>query len=97
MNFILLFIAVNLIGLVNSASNNYKYPLMARNTALRFILSNEYKKTEFIVKNFNIFKKYIYEKIQRKTISKYYDLWVHYYSLTEDDKTILENIISLCY
>jgi hypothetical protein len=97
MNFILLFIAINLIGLVNSATNNYNYPLMARNTALRFILSNEYKKTEFIVKNLNIFKKYIYEKIQSKTISNYYDLCVHYYSMTEDDKTILENIISLCY
>lgn len=96
MNFVLLFIAVNLIGLVNSISNN-KYPLMARNTALRILLSNEYKKTEFILKNIKIFSKYIYEKIQSKTISKYYDICGHYYSMSEDDKTMIETIVSLCY
>jgi hypothetical protein len=97
MNFIILFIAVNLIGLVNSVVNNNKYPLMARNTALRIILSNEYKKTEFVLKNIKIFTKYIADKIQQKTLSKYYDTCGFYYSMTEDDKTMIEAIISLCY
>jgi hypothetical protein len=96
MNYILLFIAVNLIGLVNSVNNN-KYPLMARNTALRFLLSNEYKKSVFVLKNVKIFSKYIYNKIQQKTLSKYYEICGFYYSMTEDDKTMIETIVSLCY
>jgi hypothetical protein len=96
MNFILLFIAINLIGLVNSINNN-NYNLMARNTALRILLSNEYKKTEFIVKNMKIFSKYLYDKIERKTLSRYYYLCGYYYSMPEDDKTMIEAIISLCY
>ena len=96
MNFILLFIAVNLIGLVNSVNNN-NYQLMARNTALRVLLSNEFKKTEFIVKNMKIFSKHIYTRIQNKIKSNYYDTCAFYYSISEDDKTMMEAIISLCY
>jgi hypothetical protein len=96
MNFILLFMAVNLIGLVNSVNNN-NYSLMARNTALRILLSNEYKKTEFVLKNIKIFSKYIVEKIHQKTLSKYYDVCGFYYSMAEDDKTMIEAVVSLCY
>jgi hypothetical protein len=97
MNYLLLFIAVNLIGLVNSVNNNNNYSLMARNTALRIVLSNEYKKTEFVLKNIKIFSKYIVEKIQQKTLSKYYDVCGCYYSMAEDDKTMIEAVVSLCY
>ena len=98
MNYLLLFIAVNLIGLVNSVNNNNNnYSLMARNTALRIVLSKEYKKTEFVVKNIKTFSKYIYNKIQQKSLSKYYDVCSYYYSMAEDDKTMIEAIVSLCY
>uniref|UniRef100_A0A6C0IDX0 Uncharacterized protein n=1 Tax=viral metagenome TaxID=1070528 RepID=A0A6C0IDX0_9ZZZZ len=97
MNYLLLFIAVNLIGLVNSVNNNNNYSLMARNSALRIVLSKEYKKTEFVLKNMKVFSKYIYYKIQQKTLSKYYDICGFYYSMAEDEKTMIETIVSLCY
>jgi predicted solute-binding protein len=97
MNYILLFIAVNLIGLVNSVNNNNNYQLMVRNTALRVLLSNEYKKSQFILRNMKIFSKHIYTKIHDKILSKYYDTCAFYYSISEDDKTMMEAIISLCY
>jgi len=87
---------INLIGFVNSMSNN-NYKIMARNTALRVYLSNEYIKTQFILKNIKIFTKHIYTKINQKLLSKYYDTCRYYYSASEEDKTLIETVISLCY
>lgn len=97
MNYILLFIGINLIGLVNSVNVNKSYSLMARNSILRFKLSKPYQKTEFILKNIKLFSNHIYNKIQNKTKSKFYDICEYYYTMTEDDKTMIETIVSLCY
>ena len=61
-----------------------------RNSFLRVIISNDYKKTK---NTFRIMKTFLYNK----TISAYYDISHYYYTLSEDDKTLIESIISLGY
>jgi hypothetical protein len=71
-----------------------EYYLITRNNFLRALLtSKEYKKTKMLINKTS----YICDNIYNKILSGYYDLNGKYHSLSEDDKTIIETIISLCY
>ena len=70
------------------------YYLMTRNNLLRTLLSTtEYRKTRVLLNKTTD----LYNNIYNKILSMYYDTNGKYYSLSEDDKTIIETIISLCY
>lgn len=64
--------------------------LQVRNSFLRIVIANDYKKTKNVVTSI---KKYFYNK----TLTTYYNISEKYYALSEDDKTLIEAIISLGY
>jgi hypothetical protein len=75
-----------------------------RNYSLRILLSDEYAAFKKMIESQNIKIKYLKNitskkllKIYDKALSKYYDVNIVYNTLTEDEKTIFETILSLCY
>jgi len=74
------------------------YNLRLRNKFLRIYIASDKKKVineysnKIIVKTKSKFNEYY-----NKLLSKYYDLSLFYNSLTDEEKEILETIISLCY
>ena len=78
--------------LVSSSINfnsdfNFNYnAIRLRNTYLRVKLSNDFSKI-----------KRSYNKLRLKTLNFCYDLSCDYYSLSEEERTLIENIISLSY
>jgi hypothetical protein len=66
-------------------------PMMIRNTGLRFLISCNYKKCKnTIIHVMNIFEKQInqmYENSQFK--------YAEYYSMSDDDRTVIETIFGL--
>jgi hypothetical protein len=84
MNALMLVLFLYFIQIVNSSRH-----LAFRNSFLRVIISNDYKKKN----TFTTIKTILYNKI----ITAYYDISNHYFALSEDDKTLIEAIISLGY
>jgi hypothetical protein len=78
--------------LVSSSINfnsdfNFNYnAIRLRNTYLRVKLSNDFSKI-----------KRSYNKLRLKTLNFCYDLSCNYYSLSQEERTLIENIISLSY
>jgi len=71
-----------------------KYYLITRNTILRNVLStSKYKNTKFLINRTSNFSKIVYNKL----LSTYYEATGIYYSLSDEDITILENVLDLCY
>lgn len=75
-----------------------------RNYALRSLMSKEYSDLKRMIEIQNIKIKYLKNitsktllKIYDSGLSMYYDINVQYNSLSEDEKTIIEIILSLCY
>jgi hypothetical protein len=74
------------------------YNLRFRNALLRVYISSDKKRiineysNKIIVKTKSKFNEYY-----NKLLSKYYDVSLFYNSLTDEEKEILETIISLCY
>ena len=74
------------------------YNLRLRNKFLRIYIANDKKKivneysNKIIVKTKSKFNEYY-----NKLLSKYYDTSLFYNSLTDEEKEIIEAIISLCY
>jgi CRISPR/Cas system-associated endonuclease Cas3-HD len=75
-----------------------------RNYSLRLLLSDEYAGLKKIIEVQNIKIKYLKNitskkllKIYDKALSNYYDVNIMYNKLSEDEKTILETVLSLCY
>jgi len=75
-----------------------------RNNMLRILVSDRYHPLKRMIENQNIKIKYIKNitskkilKLYDKCLSQYYDISVTYNSLSEDDKTIIETILSMCY
>jgi hypothetical protein len=60
-----------------------------RNNILRKIINDDIVRTKLLVKSTKI----IYNKI----LTKYYDFNQKYYSLSEDERAIIEAVISLTY
>jgi hypothetical protein len=75
---------------VNSSinyNNNVNYNLLRlRNSYLRIKLSEDVSKL-----------KYYYKKMYTKTLNLYYDLNREYYSLSDEERTLIETIISISY
>jgi hypothetical protein len=75
-----------------------------RNNMLRVMVSDRYIPLKRMIEIQNIKIKYIKNitskkilKMYDKCLSQYYDISFNYNSLSEDDKTIIETILSLCY
>jgi hypothetical protein len=74
------------------------YNLRFRNALLRVYISSDKKRiineysNKIIVKTKSKFNEYY-----NKLLSKYYDTSLFYNSLTDEEKEIIEAIISLCY
>ena len=62
---------------------------MIRNSILRKLISDDVYKAKLIIKS----TKFFYNKL----LSKYYEINEKYYSLTEEERNIIETIISLAY
>ena len=74
------------------------YNLRLRNKFLRIYIASDKKKVINEYSNKIIIKtKSKIDKYYNKLLSKYYDLSLFYNSLTDEEKEILETIISLCY
>lgn len=74
------------------------YNLRLRNKFLRIYIATDKKKVVSEYSNKIIIKtKSKIDKYYNKILSKYYDLSLFYNSLTDEEKEILETIISLCY
>jgi hypothetical protein len=75
---------------VNSSinyNNNVNYNLLRlRNSYLRIKLSEDVSKL-----------KHYYKKMYTKTLNLYYDLNREYYSLSDEERTLIETIISISY
>ena len=75
---------------VNSSinyNNNVNYNLLRlRNSYLRIKLSEDVSKL-----------KYYYKKMYTKTLNLYYDLNREYFSLSDEERTLIETIISISY
>ena len=82
---------------VNSENINFNMNLRLRNTWLRVIIFNNYYKN---VKSKSV--RYIYElkeylNNKQSIANSYYDSIYKYYSLTDEDKEIIEFITSFLY
>ena len=76
-------------GVQSSANFNYDLNfnmLRLRNSYLRLRLSDNVSKINRC-----------YKKIHAKLVSRYYDLSSDYYSLSDEDRLLIETVISLSY
>ena len=83
---------------------NYNSYMKFRNQTLRLLLSEDYSSFKKLIEVQNIKIKYLKNitsknllRIYDKALSKYYDVNILYNSLTDDEKNILEAVLSLCY
>ena len=66
-------------------------PMMIRNTGLRFLISCNYKKGKNTIIHFkNIFQNQIYQLYENSRFK-----CAEYYSLSDDDRTVIETIVGL--
>jgi len=95
MNFLSIFI---LILYTSKIVSEKFYNLRFRNTLLRIYISTDKKKLLSEYSNKIAIKtKTKTTDYYSKILSKYYDVNLFYNTLTEEEKTIIEAIISLCY
>ena len=71
-------------------NNNY---LKIRNYTLSIVILKDINKARLFIKNGRDLTKNIYNKM----INVYYDTSYKYYSLSDDERELLDNIVSLCY
>ena len=77
----------------NFYANGEKSYLRFRNSILRIYIASDKDK-------YNVTKEYsnkMMQKIKTKLTKKYYDLNIYYNTLTEEEKTLLDFIISLTF
>ena len=93
---ILVFIVLFLYML--SCYSEKAYNLRFRNTLLRVYIATEKKKviTEYSGKLVNKTKSKASE-YYNKILTKYYDINLYYNTLTDEEKELIDFIISLCY
>ena len=91
MNMLVLLLLISFINQISSKLHIIKPEqyFMIRNSILRKIIHDDVVKAKLIVKSTKIF----YNKI----LTKYYDFNQQYYSLSEEDRAIIEAVISLTY
>jgi len=95
MNYITIFILFLYILMINSEKS---YNLRFRNTLLRIYISSDKKKVVNEYSNKIAIKtKTKASNYYNKILSKYHDVNLFYNTLTDEEKAIIEAIISLCY
>lgn len=104
MDLILLLICILFISCNVQIKGDYSGYMKFRNNMLRVLVSDRYYPFKRIIEIQNIKMKYIKNitskqilKMYDKCLSQYYDTSITYNSLSEEDKTIIETILSLCY
>lgn len=89
---VLIFTTTILLSFINIVSSMNNYGLRIKNNSLKFILFKDKNN----IKLFKGFKKF-YERCYNKSIAKIGEGMFEYHSLTEEEKIIIETVISLCY
>jgi hypothetical protein len=91
---LLLFVLLNTISAVEYFSYQRN---MIRNMSLRFLISCKYKKYKLA---FNTFNNKLQEKINKMNENikmKYMEMSCNYYSLTNEERYLMESILNLIY
>jgi len=93
LNLLSLFIYYSNLLITSSISINDNNYLRLRNYTLRITILKNIKKTKLYIKNIKTTTNNLYNKM----LTVYYDANYKYYSLSDEERDLLENIISLCY
>jgi len=96
LNLLSLFIYYSNLLITSSISINDNNYLRLRNYALRITVLKDIKKTKLYIKNIKNIKN-MTNNLYNKMLTVYYDANYKYYSLSDEERDFLENIISLCY
>jgi hypothetical protein len=94
------FIILSLFLFLNYFINGEKTILRIRNSYLRLYISQRKHKTiTYITQNVNksISKNINVDKYNNSLLSKFYDVIIFYYSLSDEELELIDNLISLCY
>jgi hypothetical protein len=104
MEIILIILCILFISCNAEIKGSYPGYMKFRNYALRLLISEDYNKLNKMFASQKVKIKYLKNitskkilKIYDKALSKYYDSIINYSSLSEDDKTIIETILSMSY
>ena len=104
MEIILIIMCILFISCNAEIKGSYPGYMKFRNYALRLLVSEDYYKFKKLLTTQNIKIRYLKNitskkllKMYDKALSAYYDSVINYSSLSEDDKTIIETILSLSY
>ena len=104
MEIILIILCILFISCNAKIKGNYPGYMKFRNYALKILTSKDYSKLNKMFASQKIKIRYLKNitskkllKIYDKALSAYYDSVLNYSSLSEDDKTIIETILSLSY
>ena len=76
--------------------NGEKSYLRLRNSILRIYIASDKNKLQIINEYTNKIVQKV-QKVQNKVINKYYDLNLFYNTLSDEEKELIDFIISLCY
>ena len=93
LNLLSLFIYYSNLLITSSISINDNNYLRLRNYTLRITVLKNIKKTKLYIKNIKTATNNLYNKM----LTVLYDANYKYYSLSDEERDLLENIISLCY
>ena len=104
MEIILIILCILFISCNTEIKGNYPGYIKFRNYALRVLISEDYYKLNKMFATQTIKIRYLKNitskkilKLYDKALSCYYDSVINYSSLSENDKTIIETILSLSY
>ena len=104
MEIILIILCILFISCNAEIKGSYPGYMKFRNYALRLLISEDYNKLNRMFATQNIKIRYLKNitskkllKLYDKALSAYYDSVINYSSLSEDDRTIIETILSLSY
>ncbi len=92
MHNIFFFLILHFIYVVSAMNRNFNYNISIRNTGLRMIIFKEKKLPKILEKI-----KGFYELCYYKSIVSMGDGINEYYNLSDEERNLIEAIISLCY
>ena len=104
MDLILIIICVLFISCNIQIKGDHASYMKFRNNMLRVLISDRYYPLKRMIEIQNIKVKYIKNitskkilKLYDRCLSQYYDTIITYNRLSEEEKTIIETILSMCY
>jgi hypothetical protein len=87
-----LLVLLHILYIVSAINQNFNYNIQLRNAGFKMIILKEKSLPKFI-KNFKSF----YELYYNKSLAFIGERLGDYNNLSEEDRTLIETIISLCY